>query len=149
MTNQTGEFRVTAWDERPSAESGGTKLIRVRATMAYQGVIEGEGVVEFVMYSPDGQVTTFVGLERIKGRIEGRAGEAVFRHVGTFSAGVAKSRWVVVPDSGTDALAGLRGDGCYGEDNADAEHGGWAPLSFAFDFEDRAEPGVAAGRPRE
>ena len=62
-------------------------------------------------------------------------GMAVFRHVGTFSDGVARSKWGVVPDSGTEELRGLRGEGSYGEEKADAEHGGLTPLSFTFDFE--------------
>jgi hypothetical protein len=135
MIDQKGEFRVTAWEEQPSGQSETVKLSRVRATMAYQGVLEGQGVVEFVLYSPDGRVTTFVGLERVEGRLAGSAGSAVLRHVGTFADGVAKSRWVVVPGSGTGELTGLRGEGYYGEDDVDAEHAGWASYSFSFDFE--------------
>ena len=63
MTTQTGGFRVTSWVEQTGEQAGETKLIRVRASMAYEGVIDGEGVVEFVMFSPDGRVTTFVGLD--------------------------------------------------------------------------------------
>ncbi len=135
MITQTGFFRVKAWDEQTGDQPGGPRLIRVRAVMVYQGVIDGEGVVEFDLYSPDGAVTRFVGLEQVACKIGGRSGTAVFEHNGTFSAGVARSKWVVVPGSGTEGLRELRGEGCYGEDNVDAAHGGQAPLSFTFAFE--------------
>ena len=135
---QTGKFQVKSWNQETNEESGGLKLTRARATMAYQGVIDGEGVVEFLMYSPDGRVTSFVGLEQIAGSIGGRSGTVVFQHTGTFSEGVARSKWFVVPDSGTEALRGLRGQGSYGESGDDVEHGGQAPYSFSFDFVEAA-----------
>lgn len=132
--SKTGGFQVKSWKEQTDEEPGKLKLTRVRATMAYQGVIEGEGVVDFLMYSPDGRVTSFVGLELITGSIAGRSGTVVFQHNGTFADGVAKSKWSVIPNSGTEALRGLRGQGSYGDNEADVEHGGQAPYSFTFDF---------------
>jgi hypothetical protein len=149
MDTQRGTFRVSSWAEQASDEPGGPKLARVRATMTYQGVIDGEGTVEMLLYSPDGRVTHFVGLEQVAGKIGGRSGRAVFQHAGTFADGLARSKWFVVPGSGTEGLSGLRGEGQYGEDNTDAEHGGWAPLSFSFDLEGGAQPGAAADRPPE
>ena len=136
MTTESGRFRVKSWDEQAGEAVEGLALTRVRAGMTYEGVIEGEGLVEFVMVSPEAKVTTFVGLERVVGRIGGRSGAAVFQHAGTFADGVARSDWRVVPNSGTGGLRGLRGEGRYGEQKADAEHGGAAPLTFSFAFDD-------------
>jgi hypothetical protein len=138
MDTQTGTFQVKSWEEQTNEGAGGFKVTHVRATMAYQGVIDGEGVVEYLMYSPDGRVTSFVGLERITGHIAGRSGTVVFQHNGTYADGTAKSKWSVVPNSGTESLRGIRGEGSYGEGGDDVEHGGRAPFSFRFDFVDPA-----------
>lgn len=140
MQTQRGSFKISSWAEQAGDELGGPQLTRVRAGVSYQGVIQGEGAVEFLMYSPDGRVTHFVGLEYVNGRIGGLTGRAVFQHAGTFADGVAKSKWFVVPGSGTDGLVGLSGEGSYGEQPGDAEHDGSAPLSFSFRFTPDAEP---------
>jgi hypothetical protein len=145
METHRGTFRVSSWAEQTGIETEEPKLTRVRAGMAYQGVIEGDGIVEMLMYSPDGQVTYFIGFEQVAGQIGGRSGRVVFQHAGTFANGVAKSRWFVVPGSGTGGLAGLRGEGHYGEESADAEHGCAAPLSFSFRFEADGNSGATNG----
>ena len=129
MSAQNGTFAIGSWDEAHYDESGESKLTRVRATMTYDGVINGAGVVDYLMCSPDGGVTTFVGLERFTGTIGGRSGSAVFQHHGTFANDTAASTWVVVPGSGHDGLRGLRGEGCYPAQNEQSS------LRFAFDFE--------------
>ncbi len=57
-------------------------------------------------YHPD-KSAEFVGLERIKGTIDGRHGSLVLQHVGTFDDGAAKATLTVV--SGTDELKGATG----------------------------------------
>lgn len=132
MDKSTGTFRMLTWNEQTDETTDGLKLTRVRATMAYEGAIAGEGEVEFLMHSPDGLVTQFLGFERIAGTVEGRTGSVVVRHVGTFAEGTARSRWTVVPNSGRDGLTGLRGEGSYGDG---AEEGGRAPYTFVGVFD--------------
>lgn len=42
-----------------------------------------------------------------------RRSSIAIQHKGTFVEGVLKSEWLVVPDSRTDELRGLRGEGTY------------------------------------
>ena len=78
-------FAIKSWDEKPYSE--GQDLPRLtRATVAktFTGDIEGEGQVEYLMmYRSDGSAT-FVGLERVVGRIAGKSGSFVLQRTGVF-----------------------------------------------------------------
>lgn len=113
MNATSGTFQVTSWENEPYEESDGCQLIRFRNTATYQGVIEGSGEAEYLVCTPPDGPSTFVGLERVTGRIAGRTGSVVLQHSGTVSHHMAKCRWVVVPGSGTDDLRDLRGEGGY------------------------------------
>ncbi len=54
---------------------------------------------------------TFTGIERITGRLGAKKGSFMLLHGGTFAEGIATSKVTVVEGSGTDELAGLRGEG--------------------------------------
>jgi hypothetical protein len=51
----------------------------------------------------------YVAMEQVTGSLEGREGTFVLQHSSTMERGVGKQSIVVVPDSGTGALAGLSG----------------------------------------
>lgn len=51
----------------------------------------------------------YVAMERVVGTLHGLAGSFVLQHTGTMTRGVPELSVTVVPDSGTDALAGLSG----------------------------------------
>ena len=51
----------------------------------------------------------YVALERITGTLGGRSGSFALQHSGTMTRGVPRLSVTVVPDSGTDELAGLDG----------------------------------------
>ncbi len=55
-TTGQASFKATTWEETPYAEfDGGRKLTRVHAVFTYEGDIEGEGIVDYLMaYGPDG-----------------------------------------------------------------------------------------------
>ena len=53
----------------------------------------------------------FTGLERVVGKIGDRSGSFVLRTEGVYDGKEAKTEWSVVPDSGTEGLAGLKGKG--------------------------------------
>lgn len=107
-----GQFAIKNWDEKPYGEGPDLpKLTRATVTKTFTGDLEGEGNVEYLMmYSSDG-TATFVGLERITGRIAGKAGSFVLQRTGTFEGGQAKESYSVIPGSATGELRGLRGNG--------------------------------------
>ena len=64
-------FAIKNWDEKPYSEGKDLpKLTRASVTKTFTGDIEGEGQVEYLMmYRSDGSAT-FVGLERVVGRLD-------------------------------------------------------------------------------
>jgi Protein of unknown function (DUF3224) len=105
-------FAIKTWDEKPFGEGQDLpKLTRASVTKIYTGDIEGEGQVEYLMmYRPDGSAT-FVGLERVAGRIGGKTGTFVLQRTGVFESGQAKESYAVIHGSATGELSGLRGEG--------------------------------------
>ena len=51
----------------------------------------------------------YVAMERVTGTLHGRKGSFVLQHSGTMTRGEPRLLITVVPDSGTDQLAGLAG----------------------------------------
>src|SRR5438477_7731508 len=111
-THATGTFEVKSWNEKPYEEIGeGAKLTRASVTQSFQGDIEGEGTVEYLMMYPNEKFASFVGMHRLVGRVGGQSGSFVLQLSGTFEGGLAKADWFVVAGSGTGELLGLRGEG--------------------------------------
>jgi hypothetical protein len=51
----------------------------------------------------------YVAVERVTGTLNGRGGSFVFQHTGVMNRGAQQLSITVVPDSGTEALAGISG----------------------------------------
>jgi hypothetical protein len=113
-TRATGTFTIDNWDENSILETdGGSKITEAKVSRSFEGDLEGEGTIEWLMgYDEDGSAT-FVGLERIVGRIGDKSGTFALQHVGTFDGQVSKARLLVVPGSGTGELSGLSGEGSF------------------------------------
>jgi hypothetical protein len=108
----TATFEISSWDESPFDEGDGLgKLTRASVGRTYTGDIEGESVTEWAMAYRLDETATFVGIERIRGRIAGREGSVVLQHIGEFREGAAKAALMVVTDSGSGDLAGVSGNG--------------------------------------
>jgi len=113
-THATGTFEFKSWDEKPYSEiDGGPKLTHASVANMFRGDIEGEGKLAYLMMYPDDTSATFVGMERVVGRVGDRSGSFVLQHRGTFENGAAKGTVSVLPGSGTGDLRGLRGEGAY------------------------------------
>jgi hypothetical protein len=108
----SARFAITRWDESPYSEGADLpKLTRASVARTYSGDITGEGYVEYLMmYRSDGSAT-FVGLERVVGRVGDRTGSFVLQRLGIFEGGKAKKTYSVVLGSGTGELQGFAGDG--------------------------------------
>lgn len=124
-------FAIKAWDEKPYSEGVDLpKLSRASVTKSFTGDLEGDGHVEYLMvYRGDGSAA-FVGLERVVGRLAGKAGTFVLQRVGTFEHGLAKETYSVVASSATGELRGLRGEG-----TSAVGHGNEHPFVLNYDWE--------------
>jgi hypothetical protein len=121
-------FAIRSWDEKGYSEGQDLpRLTRASVSKTFTGDIEGEGQVEYLMmYRGDGSAT-FVGLERVSGRIGGRSGTFVLQRTGVFEGGQARESYAVVPGSGTGELAGLRGEG-----SSAVGHGSEHPFALTY-----------------
>jgi hypothetical protein len=131
------EFKITNWDERPYRQEPGERMLtRASITKTYQGDIQGEASLEYLMMYRENESASFVGHERIKGQLAGRSGSFVLQHIGTYDDGVAKASLTVIPGSGTGELSGLIGEGEF-----EAGHAESHPLSLNYDFDGQAAQG--------
>lgn len=130
MKTANSRFTIQSWEEKPYSEGEGLpKLTRASVTKTLVGAIEGEGRVEYLMMYRDDGSASFVGLERIIGRIDGNDGSFVLQRTGTFEGGVAKESYSVLPGSGTGALRGLQGRG-----TSAVGHGNELPMSLDYEL---------------
>src|SRR5437899_11837998 len=108
----TGQIALKDWDEKSYDEiDDASKLTRAAVTNVYSGDIEGEAKLEYLMYYREATHASFVGLERVVGRIGDKAGSFVLQHVGLFHGSKSQTTLLILPGSGTDGLHGLRGHG--------------------------------------
>ncbi len=127
----TATFEVKGWDEKPYDEvDGGPKLTRASVTKSYDGDIEGKGTLEYLMMHREDGSASFIGLERVVGKLDGRSGSFVLQHEGTFDGGIAKAKYFVLSDSGTGDLQGLRGKG-----DSEAGHQESYPITLEYTFD--------------
>lgn len=124
-------FRVNKWEETPfSQPDGSTKLTRASCTQTYTGDIEGESVLEYLMAYRAGGNATFVGIERVEGRVMGKTGSFVLRHEGAYENGVARMTMTVVEGAGTGELEHFRGEGEF-----ESAHASEYSITLNCDFE--------------
>ena len=122
-------YAIKKWDEQtwdgqvPSAVKG-AKMMRISVITSYEGELQAEGQLEYLMSSDENDKSTMVGLEKVTGTLAGQSGSFVLQHIGVFDGDV-KVKWSVVPGSGTGELRGLRAEGTLDEN----------PINFEYRFE--------------
>jgi hypothetical protein len=89
----------------------GPALTRIHVEESFSGDIAGDGVVEFLQAARADGSASFVGIERVSGSVGGRTGTFLLQDAGTVDGNVVSGNWSVIPDSGTEGLSGLRGQG--------------------------------------
>jgi hypothetical protein len=107
----SGRINVMSCDSKPYDESGEFTISEVNITEEFSGDLAGVGSVRYAMVTePDG-TAHFTGMERFMGEIGGRVGSFILRNSGVLKNGELDSTWQVIPGSGMDGLAGIRGEG--------------------------------------
>lgn len=85
-------------------------MSRARFEKRFRGDLDATGVAEMLAVgTPTQGSAAYVAIERVAGHLGGRTGSFFFHHKGTMNRGAASLDLTVVPDSGTDGLAGLSG----------------------------------------
>jgi Protein of unknown function (DUF3224) len=112
------KYEPVTYDE--PAEGPG--LVRIHVEESFSGDIDGAGVAEFLQVARADGSASFVGVERVTGKVAGREGTFVLQDAGTVEGNVVSGEWFVVPGSGTGQLAGLRGTGGFRANLGEGAH---------------------------
>lgn len=107
----TGTFEVKLTPQKPdNAAAEGSKLGRMSIEKQFHGDLEAtsQGEMLAAMTAVKGSAG-YVAVERVTGSLDGKKGSFVLQHSGTMTRGVPGLTVTIVPDSGTEELAGLSG----------------------------------------
>ena len=110
MPQVKGEFDVKRTPEAGLELGGGAVAGHFRFDKQFHGALDATSVVHMLAVgTPTDGSAAYVAIERISGTLEGLSGAFFTQHNGTLDRGSPTLTVTVVPDSGTDELAGLRG----------------------------------------
>lgn len=110
MAQASGTFEVKLTPQAPDDGAAEATPGRMTIDKQFHGDLEGisRGQMLAAMTSVEGSAG-YVAIERVSGTLHGRRGAFVLQHSGTMTRGTPQLTITVVPDSGTDELAGLAG----------------------------------------
>ena len=105
-----GTFDVTLAPQPADDNAGDTGLTRLSIDKQFHGDLDAtsQGTMLAVGTATEGSAG-YVAIERVSGTLQGRSGTFVLQHNGLMARGEGQLIINVVPDSGTDQLAGLAG----------------------------------------
>jgi hypothetical protein len=106
-----GRIEVTNFEATPRIDGGAFTISEATVTEEFAGDLVGVGSMRLVMVNEPGGATHFTGMEQFLGKVGDRSGSFVFQNSGQLESGELRSEWRVIPGSGTEELAGLRGEG--------------------------------------
>jgi hypothetical protein len=109
MTNRasgTFEVKLNPQDDGPDAPVG-----RMTIDKQFQGDLTGTSKGQMVMASSPSVKGSagYVAIEKVTATLNGHSGTFYLQHSGTMTRGAGELTITVIPDSGTDELAGLQG----------------------------------------
>lgn len=109
MTNRasgTFEVKLTPQDEGPDAVVG-----RMTIDKQFSGDLAGTSKGQMLMASSSSVPGSagYVAIEKVTGTVGDRRGTFYLQHNATMTRGAGELNIIVLPDSGTDDLVGLRG----------------------------------------
>jgi hypothetical protein len=99
------DYTDQTYDDR-----AGTQLSRRYLRKVFHGDVEGESTGEFLTARAPRGSAAYVGIDTVTAAISGASGSFVLVHSATRSADSESAQIVVLPNSATDELAGLRGE---------------------------------------
>ena len=108
-----GTIQHNNWDEKPYHEAPPQKSTTAIVDIVFDGDLAGTGLSRALMQYPDAETCHYAGYILVTGTLGGKAGTFILYELGLWSAGVARSTWQVVENSGTGALKGITGTGSY------------------------------------
>jgi Protein of unknown function (DUF3224) len=109
MTNHaTGTFEVKLTPQDDKSED--KTLGRMTIDKQWHGDLEGTSKGQMLTGGDAAKGSAgYVAIEKFSGTVKGRKGSLIFQHSATMAKGEGQLTIAVVPDSGTDELAGISG----------------------------------------
>ena len=106
-----GAFDVKVVPQKPDTQiARAANLGRLTIDKRFHGDLEGISKGEMLATQTETPGSaSYVALERVTGKLNGRAGSFVLQHSATMTRGTPTSTIAVVPDSGTGELQGISG----------------------------------------
>ncbi len=106
----SGTFEVTITPVEPAGRAAEASINRMFIDKEFEGGLEARSIVLMMAVSTETEGSAgYVAMERVTGALNGRKGSFALQHSGTMTRGAPELSVTVVPDSGTDELAGLTG----------------------------------------
>jgi hypothetical protein len=109
-TRATGTFDVKVNPLQTHDATPGSMLDRLSIDKQFRGDLDATSTGEMLSAGTSVKNSAgYVAIERVSGTLGGRRGTFVLQHSGTMNRGTPHLAVTVVPDSGTEQLAGLTG----------------------------------------
>ena len=106
----SGSFEIKMAPQPVTEEEKKTISVRMTSDKQFHGDLEGTSTGEMLgVFTAVKDSAGYVALERVSGKLKGRAGTFILQHSSTMARGTQHQSIIVVPDSGTDQLVGLTG----------------------------------------
>jgi hypothetical protein len=110
MARVSGSFSVTVTPQPAEDGVGDPAIGRMALAKTFEGPLQGTARGQMLAMRTDTPGSAgYVALDRFEGHLDGRAGGFSLQHSGSMDRGAPSLAIHVIPDSGTGALAGLRG----------------------------------------
>lgn len=105
-----GPFDIQLAPQPLSSVAESTGLGRLSLDKTFHGDLQATSQGEMLSFRSSVQGSAgYVAMETVRGTLHGRRGSFVLQHSSTMERGTPTQSITVVPDSGTDELAGITG----------------------------------------
>jgi hypothetical protein len=110
VNRATGSFEVTL-QPLPNADASANALLgRMLLTKTFSGDLVGDARGQMLSAGTNTRGSAcYVAIDHVTGELGGRKGSFLLQHAGIMNRGAPSLTITVVPDSGTEELAGLTG----------------------------------------
>ena len=106
----TGAFDVTVTPLLAEAGIGDESIGRMALSKRFHGDLQASALGQMLATrTPTPGSAAYVALDRVTGTLHGRTGSFSLQHSGTMDRGAPTLDILIVPDSGTEQLAGISG----------------------------------------
>ena len=110
MKRATGSFEVSLQPLSNAEVSSDALLGRILLTKKFSGDLQASARGQMLSAGTATRGSAgYVAIDQVTGELDGRRGSFLLQHSGSMNRGVPTLSIMVVPDSGTEDLAGLTG----------------------------------------